>query len=217
MEKLINDLLNCLDEGDMDKAVGIAKEALANGADPVDLFQNALVPVMTTVGDRFSRLEIYLPDLIFAADVAKAIKDEVQEVILKTQKSGADTYLGKVVIGSVFGDVHDIGKNMVSTLLEVNGFQVIDIGVNVPVQNFISTAEKENADIIAMSSLLTTSMPYMAELIKTLDGLGKRDKFKIVVGGGPVSAEWADSIGADGYGHDAQDAVDVCKKLLAIQ
>lgn len=215
MEKVINDLLNCLEEGDMDQAVSVAKEAMANGVDPVDLFQNGLVPVMTTVGDRFSRLEIYLPDLIFAADVAKAIKDEVQAAIISTQKPGTNTSIGKIVIGSVFGDVHDIGKNMVATLLEVNGFEVVDLGVNVPVQNFISSAEKENADIIAMSSLLTTSMPYMTELIKTLEGLGKRDRFKIIVGGGPVSAEWAESIGADGYGHDAQDAVNVCKNLLA--
>jgi methylmalonyl-CoA mutase cobalamin-binding domain/chain len=215
MEKIINALLSSIDDGDMEQAVGVAKEALANGVDPVDLFQNGLVPVMTTIGERFSRLEIYLPDLIFAADVAKAIKDEVQEVIMSSQNSGPGTYVGKVVIGSVFGDVHDIGKNMVSTLLEVNGFEVVDVGVNVPVQTFINSAEKENADIIAMSSLLTTSMPYMAELIKTLEGLGKREKFKIVVGGGPVSEEWAESIGADGYGHDAQDAVDICKKLLS--
>ena len=121
---------------------------------------------------------------------------------------------GKVIIGTIQGDVHDIGKNIVATLLEVNGYEVIDMGNDVSPYNFIETARRKDVDIIALSSLLTTSMPYMADTLKLLNGLGIRDKFKVIVGGGPVSSEWALKIGADGYSNDANEAVKLCEKIM---
>ena len=120
-----------------------------------------------------------------------------------------------MAIGTVQGDVHDIGKNIVATLLEVNGYEVIDLGNDVAPYAFIETAKRENVDIIALSSLLTTSMPYMVDVLKTMEGLGIRDQYKVIVGGGPVSAEWAESIGADGYSNDANEAVELCRKIMA--
>lgn len=208
---LLEKLQVAVANGEREKAAAATKEALSAGMDPVDIFENYLVPVMDEVGEKFGRLEIFLPDLMMAADVAKAVKEVIEPVI----KDRATTGEGRacIVIGTVMGDVHDIGKNMVSLLLEVNGFRVVDLGTNVPVFDFIKAAEKEQAQIIAMSSLLTTSMPYMAELIKALEETGKRKNWKVVVGGGPVSPEWAANIGADGYGKDAREAIEVCRLL----
>ena len=147
-----------------------------------------------------------------SADAAKAVKDEIRLHLL-TEMGEADSK-GKVVIGTIQGDVHDIGKNIVATLLEVNGYKVIDMGNDVSPYNFIEAARRETADIIALSSLLTTSMPYMADTLKLLNGLGIRDKFKVIVGGGPVSPEWAAKIGADGYSNDANEAVELCGKIM---
>lgn len=212
MEDIIVKLEQLIEEGDLEGAVEEAKLCLSRGVEPVDFFQNSLVPVMDRIGNKFARMQIFLPDLIFAADVAKAIKDELQQIIENTAEVAPK--IGKIIIGSVYGDVHDIGKNMVSTLLEVNGFEVIDLGTSVEVMDFINSAQRENADIIAMSSLLTTSMPYMAEVVRTLEGLGLRKKYKVVVGGGPVSEEYALSIGADAYGNDAREAIEVCRMLV---
>ncbi|MGI9862280.1 corrinoid protein [Moorella naiadis] len=208
---LLEKLRVAVASGDREGAAGAAQDALASGMDPVDIFENYLVPVMDEVGEKFGRLEIFLPDLMMAADVAKAVKQVIEPAIKGRAISGDERAC--IVIGTVMGDVHDIGKNMVSLLLEVNGFRVVDLGTNVPVFDFIKAAEKEQAQIIAMSSLLTTSMPYMAELIKALEETGKRQNWKVVVGGGPVSPGWADSIGADGYGKDAREAIEICRRL----
>jgi len=213
MDKFYQELLDCMMDGDDETGVEITKAAIEGGTDPLDIVQKCLVPILDDIGEQFSRLELFLPDLVMAADVAKAVKDEIREHLLST--SDAATAASKVVIGTVQGDVHDIGKNIVATLLEVNGFEVFDLGNDVKPFDFIETAKKEKADIIAMSSLLTTSMPYMVDTLKNLNGLGIRDQFKVIVGGGPVSAEWASEIGADGYSNDANEAVELCKKIMA--
>lgn len=213
MEKFYQELLDCMMDGDDETGVEITKAAIEGGMDPLDIVQKCLVPILDDIGEQFARLELFLPDLVMAADVAKAVKDEIRSHLLNT--SGEATTAAKVVIGTVQGDVHDIGKNIVATLLEVNGFEVIDLGNDVKPFDFIETAKKEKADIIALSSLLTTSMPYMVDLLKNLNGLGVRDQFKVIVGGGPVSEDWAKEIGADGYSNDANEAVELCKKLLA--
>jgi len=212
MQEYVDRISQSIEDGDLDGAVQAAVDARDNGVDPVDFLQDGLVPVLNDLGDQFGRMEIFLPDLIFAAEVAKEIKGVLQEAILEKKAGGVEK--GTIVIGTVKGDVHDIGKSMVATILEVNGFRVVDMGSDVPVFDFIQTAERENAGIIAMSSLLTTSMPYIEELIETLTALGKRDRFKIIVGGGSISAEYADRIGADGYGHDAPAAVALCERLI---
>jgi corrinoid protein of di/trimethylamine methyltransferase len=213
MDQFYQELLDCMMDGDDETGVEITKAAIEGGMDPLDIVQKCLVPILDDIGDQFARLELFLPDLVMAADVAKAVKDEIREHLLNSA-DGAES-AGKIVIGTVQGDVHDIGKNIVATLLEVNGFEVIDLGNDVAPYTFIETARREKADIIAMSSLLTTSMPYMVDVLKNLEGLGIRDQFKVIVGGGPVSEEWAKEIGADGYSTDANEAVELCKKLMA--
>lgn len=213
MDQFYQELLDCMMDGDDETGVEITKAAIEGGMDPLDIVQKCLVPILDDIGEQFSRLELFLPDLVMAADVAKAVKDEIREHLLNT--AGGSENAGKVVIGTVQGDVHDIGKNIVATLLEVNGFEVFDLGNDVKPFDFIETAKKEKADIIALSSLLTTSMPYMVDVLKNLNGLGIRDQFKVIVGGGPVSAEWAQEIGADGYSTDANEAVELCKKIIA--
>jgi corrinoid protein of di/trimethylamine methyltransferase len=213
MDQFYKELLDCMMDGDDETGVEITKAAIEGGTDPIDIVQKCLVPILDDIGEQFSRLELFLPDLVMAADVAKAVKDEIRAHLLSASGSSAAT--AKVVIGTVQGDVHDIGKNIVATLLEVNGFEVIDLGNDVAPYTFIETAKREKADIIAMSSLLTTSMPYMVDLMKNLNGLGIRDQYTVIVGGGPVSAEWAESIGADGYSNDANEAVELCKKIMA--
>ncbi len=212
MEKFYEELQECVLDGDEDGGVELTRAQIEAGTDAIDIVQKCLVPILDDVGDQFSRLELFLPDLVMAADVAKAIKDEIREHLMASSGGGGSE--GKVVIGTVQGDVHDIGKNIVATLLEVNGFEVIDLGNDVTPFSFIETAKKENADIIALSSLLTTSMPYMVDVIKNLNGLGVRDQFQVAVGGGPVSDEWAKSIGADGYSNDANEAVEMCKEMM---
>ena len=212
MEQFYQELLDCMMDGDDETGVEITKAQIEAGTDPLDIVQKCLVPILDDIGEQFARLELFLPDLVMAADVAKAVKDEIRAHLLS---NSSDATSAKVVIGTVQGDVHDIGKNIVATLLEVNGFEVIDLGNDVKPFDFIETAKKEKCDIIALSSLLTTSMPYMVDLLKTLNGLGISDQFKVIVGGGPVSAEWAQEIGADGYSNDANEAVELCKKLMA--
>ena len=213
MDQFYQELLDCMMDGDDETGVEITKAAIENGTDPLDIVQKCLVPILDDIGEQFSRLELFLPDLVMAADVAKAVKDEIREHLLSNSESNEAA--GKVVIGTVQGDVHDIGKNIVATLLEVNGFEVFDLGNDVKPFDFIETAKKEKADIIALSSLLTTSMPYMVDVLKNLNGLGIRDQFKVIVGGGPVSEEWAKEIGADGYSTDANEAVELCKNIIA--
>ena len=213
MDQFYQELLDCMMDGDDETGVEITRAAIEGGMDPLDIVQKCLVPILDDIGEQFSRLELFLPDLVMAADVAKAVKDEIREHLLSN--SDGNEAAGKVVIGTVQGDVHDIGKNIVATLLEVNGFEVFDLGNDVKPFDFIETAKKEKADIIALSSLLTTSMPYMVDVLKNLNGLGIRDQFKVIVGGGPVSAEWAKEIGADGYSTDANEAVELCKNIIA--
>lgn len=213
MESYISQLTPMLEDGDEAGAIALVKKAIADGLGAVIFLQDVLVPAMDELGERFARMEVFLPDLICAADVAKAIKDELSAE-LKSKSAGAEKK-GKIVIGTVKGDVHDIGKSMVATILEVYGFEIIDLGNDVAVFDFINAADREQADIIALSSLLTTSMPYMEEVIESLVALGKRDKYKVIVGGGPISQEYADRIGADGYSHDAIAATNLCERLLA--
>ena len=198
-------------DGDDERAVEITEAALADGMDPMDVIQKNMVPILDDIGEQFSSLELFLPDLIMAADVATAVKDVIAAKLTKADGESA----GKIVIGTVQGDVHDIGKNIVATLLEVNGFEVHDLGNDVKPFDFINEAREVGADLICLSSLLTTSMPYMEDVLKSLNGLGIRDQFKVIVGGGPVSAEWAASIGADGYSEDANEAVELCRKIMS--
>lgn len=212
MDKLKNALLEHVETGDIDAAVVEARRAVdVDQVDPIEYFQSCLAPVMNELGDRFARMEIFLPELMIAAEAADAIREE----LIKSVEVKSDANNGTVVIGTIAGDNHDIGKKMVATLLSVNGFNIIDLGTDVDPMQFIETAKKENADMIAVSSLLSTSMPFIRETIEYLVAMGLRDQVKVVVGGGPVSQEWALEVGADGYGRDAKEAVDLCSSLMA--
>jgi methylmalonyl-CoA mutase cobalamin-binding domain/chain len=168
---------------------------------------------MDFIGEQYRDGEVYLPELVLAGDAAKA----AMEVLVARLEAagGVSARKGTVVLGVVYGDNHDIGKNLVQAVLSANGFKVIDLGVNCHPKKFIETAIRENADIIAMSTLITTSMPYQRQVIDTLKAMGKRDQFYCIVGGGPITTEWTEKVGADGYGRDAKDAVAVCEMLMA--
>jgi len=200
-------------EGDAEKARKSAQEALQNKMDPLKAVDEGLSKGMAIVGERFEKGDAFLPELLMAADSFTAAM-EVLKPEIEAQKKQL-TKAGTVVIGTVKSDVHNIGKNIVATVLESNGFEVIDIGIDNPSLKFIEEAQKAKADVIALSSLMTTTMPGQKEVIETLKDLKVRDKFFVIVGGGPVSQEWADKIGADGYGSSAVQAVGLVKNLMA--
>jgi len=210
---LLKNLEEAIRSGDEPLAEEMANKAVEQGATPIQLLQDHLVPTLKDIGEKFGRLEIFLPEMMMAADAAKAVI-AVLDPILKESKSEGTT-IGRVVIGTVAGDVHDIGKNMVARMLEVNGFEVTDLGTDVSVADFLSTARNQSADIIAMSSLLTTSLPYVKDVISILRETGEKENFKIIVGGGPVTDEWAKENGADGYGKNAADAVTISQALMS--
>ncbi len=211
-EAILRGLAESVIDGDEDRAREFAKKAVDAGIDPLTAIKEGLMNGMKVVGDRFARLEIFLPEVLLAADAMKAALEILEPLIVKEEREKLT--LGKVVIGTVQGDIHDIGKNIVAMLLKANGFEVYDLGRDVPIDEFINKAEEVGADIIAISTLLSTSMPYMEDVIRLLKDRGLREKYKVMVGGGPVTREFAEEIGADGYGDNAEEAVEVAKRLL---
>jgi methanogenic corrinoid protein MtbC1 len=169
--------------------------------------------VLQEIGDAFARLDVFLPDLMRAGLVVKAMQHEVLEPVIR-QSGGESGSAGTVVIGTAQGDIHDIGKNMVALMLQVNGFKVVDLGTNVSPQAFIDAARRERADIIAMSSLLTPTLPYIKDLVKRLESLDERKRYVVIAGGAPITREWAQAAGLDGFGEDAVEAVAVCQGLM---
>lgn len=213
-EKLIREFQEFLLEERDDDPLAWVRGVLENGVDAIDFFNDIFTPAMSGVGEKFSRLEIFLPELMDAAQTATRVIDEVIEPIFIEGKSGTKINKGKVVLCSVRGDLHDIGKNMVGMMLQVNGFEVVDLGINVEPRDILERAREEKADIVALSALMTTSMPYMKEVIELRNGLASKDEFAIIVGGAPITADYAVGIGADAYGDDAAEAVRVCQELL---
>jgi corrinoid protein of di/trimethylamine methyltransferase len=213
VEEYFEKVKNVILEYDDEAASGVAQEALDAGAGPMDIITKAVQPAMDVIGKMYDEGEVFLPELILAGDAATAILDTVVPHISIEDQEKAVT--GTVVIGVMYGDNHDIGKNLVKALLQAYGFKVIDLGVDVTVKQFIETAEKENASIIASSTLITTSLPYQRQMIQLLNDSGRRDKFYVILGGGPVTPKWTTDIGADGYGNSAQDAVVLCRQLMS--
>jgi 5-methyltetrahydrofolate--homocysteine methyltransferase len=213
-EQIRSDLSTALSRGQTAEAETLMRQALDAGADPLDLIQNLLVPTLTQVGQDFQEFKIFLPELMAAGEAAQAATAILEEAIAE---SGAETQSpGTVVLGTVENDVHDIGKNIVNTMLSSHGFKVVDIGRDVSPSKFLETAQHEKADIVAMSALMTTTRPATRSTINLFSEVGVRQQFKIVVGGGCIDQAWADEIGADGYAPDAAGAVDLCKKLLTV-
>lgn len=210
-DQLFERLSNAIAEGEVEEAVAIVKEGLDAGIPPLEIMEEGGTKGLQLVSQRFSEGTAFLPELMLAGD---AMTELLALVLDKIGDEGASERLGKVVIGQVKGDLHDIGKNVVSALLSVNGFEVYDLGVDVEPKAFIDKAKEVGASIIASSTLLTTSMPYQKDIVDYLKDVGLRDKFFCVVGGGPVTPDWAEKIGADGYGRNATDAVELCKRLV---
>ncbi len=214
-----NDLQNefvakLLEESNTDLLIDWTRDVLKKGMSPLTFFDHVFTPGMAEIGDKFSRLDIFLPELMDAAEKAKAISDQVLAPFLAKNTASNSLNRGKVIIASVKGDLHDIGKNMVSLMLQVNGFEVIDMGVNVPPRDIIDRARDQEVDIVGLSSLMTTSMPYMKEVVELRDAFGLKNKFLIIVGGAPITKEYSEAIGADAFGHDAVEAVQKCLLLL---
>ncbi len=199
-------------DGDEDAAAEVARQALATGLDPLEAINRGYVEGMSYVGDQFSAGEMFLPDMMLAAEAMKAAIAVLEP---EMQRRGTQrTLLGKVVLGTVKGDIHEIGKNLVATMLSASGFEVHDLGVDVPYEKFVEKAREINADIIGLSALLTTTMTGQRAVIEMLTDLGLRSKIKVMVGGAPVTASWAAEIGADGTSEDAMGAVALAKRLV---
>lgn len=213
-ESILSRLMNAILNYDVEEAVKAAEEALKAGLDPIDAIENGLAKGIKIVGEKFGSGEIFLTELAIAAEAMKEALKVFEPAILRSGRERKS--LGKVIIGTVEGDIHDIGKNIVSTLLMASGFEVIDLGVDVPVSVFVDKVREIKPDIVAMSALMTTTMLKMVDVIKALEREGLRDKVKVMIGGAPTSREWAREIGADGYGADAIEAVEVAKKLVGL-
>lgn len=198
------------DEG---RSIDVLRDALEGDLSASEVFVDIVQPVLYQVGKRFERLEIFLPELMGSASIIKTAHEQVLAPAIRAEV-GEEARVGTVVIGTCKGDIHDIGKNMVALMLQVNGFEVVDLGTDVSTQDFIDAARAHEAEIIGMSSLLTPSMPYMRDLIERLNDLGLRDQYGVVVGGAPVTETYAGSIGADAYGSDAVNAVEICLALM---
>ncbi len=200
--------------GDEAAAIALARESLEGGATPVEFFENCIAPSLQDVGKRFETLDIFLPEMVTAADTVDAVNTEVINPAVADSKDGADLSLGKVLLATVQGDLHDIGKNMVGLMLKVNGFEVIDMGTNVSPSDIVSRAEQEEVDIIGMSALLTTCLPYMKDVGDHLVGKGIREKYEVIIGGAATTPEIMEDMGASAYGSSAADGVKKCKMLL---
>jgi len=206
----LKQLYDSVVSGDAKTTQALTQQALAEGVDPLKLVNDYMVPAMDEVGRRFEANEYFVPELLISARAMKAALELIRPLLT----ARGDQPLGRVAIGTVKGDLHDIGKNLVGSLLEGGGFEVIDLGVNVTPEKFIATVNEKNANIIAMSALLTTTMPAMKTTIDALKQAGVRDKVKVLIGGAPITQKYADEIGADGYSENAVGAVALAKKAV---
>jgi methanogenic corrinoid protein MtbC1 len=206
----VQELQKAVEAGDQDRATALAKDLLGKGTDALKIIE-ALTQLMGQVGEKFSRLEIFLPEMMMAGAAMSAVV-ELLAPQLKASKKGEPK--GKIVLGTVMGDLHEIGKNIVKLMLETQFFEVKDLGVNVDPVNFIKEAEAAGAQAIGASSLMTTTMPHQKEIVSLLLDKGLRAKYKVVVGGAPVNQKWAEEIGADLYCPDAGTAPRLIGELL---
>lgn len=208
---LIGEIVDATVKWDEKRCVDLARQAIDQEMDPLKVIQEGYSRGMQIVGDKFSTLEYCLPEVMLAADAMDAAVEVLKPYLMQRHES--DTQ-GVIVIGVIQGDIHDLGKNIVKIMLRAAGFTVHDLGNDVPVRRFLEKAEEVGADIIAASAILTTTMSYMPDLSANLNELGLRHKYMIMVGGAPVIDDWAMEIGADGYGEDAVEAVEVAKRLM---
>jgi 5-methyltetrahydrofolate--homocysteine methyltransferase len=199
--------------GDFRTAVAATQEAITEGVDPQELVSQQMIPAMQEVGRRFECNQSFVPELLIAARAMKRALELLRPLLVQ---KGAKL-LGRVVIGTVKGDLHDIGKNLVGSMLEGGGFEVYDLGVDVDPEGIVDAIKEKNANIVCLSSLLTTTMPSMQTSIEAINKAGMRRQVKVLVGGAPVTQQFADEIGADGYSDNANGAVTLARRLIAAQ
>ena len=214
MEDLFQKMAQSILDGDSDSAVALAQQSIAEGLDPLDAITKGFVIGVNQVGESFSCGQAFLPELVMAGEAMKAAVATLEPEMAK--RGTARTVFGKVVLATVEGDIHEIGKTLVGTMLSASGFQVYDLGVDVPTARIIQKVKEVNADLVGLSALLTTTMVKQKEVIDELDKQGLRKKVKVMVGGAPVTRDWVNKIEADGYSEDAIGAVGLAKSLLGI-
>ncbi len=211
MSTIFEDLAQCVISGDADKTKEMTEKAVADGADPLGIVNEGLMAGMRVVGARFKAMEMFVPEVLLAARAMKGGIEVVKPLISDTDMPSE----GKVVMGTVSGDLHDIGKNLVSMMLESAGFQVIDLGFDVSPAAFAKAVKENDADVVGMSAMLTTTMLSMKDTVELFKEEGVRDGVGMIIGGAPVTKSFADEIGADGWGQDAGAAIELCKELIA--
>jgi 5-methyltetrahydrofolate--homocysteine methyltransferase len=204
------EMINALIEGNKSTVISLTQTALDQAASASDILKNGLMAGMEIVGEKMEAEEMFIPEVLRSAKVMSAAIDILKPLLLEKELSAT----GKLVIGTVKGDLHDIGKNLVCMMFESAGFDVYDLGADVPPERFAQEVKEKRPDILGLSALLTTTMPMMKTTIEALNGSGLRKQVKVIVGGAPVSQDFADQIGANGYAHDAGSAVKLAKTLV---
>jgi trimethylamine corrinoid protein len=209
---LLLELQRAVIEGDQDRAKQVAQRCLDAGIAPMETVETGLRDGLRIVGEQFERLEVFLPEMIMAAEAGNGVMEVLEPAIAATGQQASSP--GSVIIGTSKGDIHTIGKNILTMLLKLAGFKVYDLGEDVAATTFLEQARKLNVDIIAISALMTSTMPGQRDVINLLKDVGEREKYAVMVGGAPVTQEWADQIGADGYSETASGAVTLALKLV---
>jgi corrinoid protein of di/trimethylamine methyltransferase len=212
VDKLLTGITASIVEGEPDKTVDLTRQAIEANVEPLTIIDEGLVPGMNVVGEKFQSGEYFLPHLIIAASGMQQAMELLEPELQARQETVERA--GTVVIGSVAGDIHEIGKSLVGTMMAATGFQVYDMGVDVPTETFVAKVQETGADVLGLSALLTTTMTVQREIIEALEEAGIRDQVKVIIGGAPVNQEWADTIGADGYAEDAVGAIELVNRLI---
>ncbi len=214
-EDLFQAMAQSIIDGEVEEAQRLAQEALERRIDPLEAINKGFVVGVNYVGDQYAAGEMFLPDLVLAGEAMKAAVEVLEPEIAR--RGTERKMLGTVVIGTIEGDIHEIGKTLVATMLSTAGFKVYDLGVDVPMTAFVEKAREVDADIVGVSALLTTTMVKQRDVVEALEDAGLRPKVKVMIGGAPVTQGWADEIGADGYSEDAIGAVALAKRLVGAE